>query len=96
MTNLFNLDSSCSVCERDSIAPNIGLTACGACTSDKYSSEDRTECLICGAGLATVRGATETSCSTCSSGKYQSVAGEDSCVDCPHGWFQEEEGKPFW
>ena len=96
MTNLFNIDSSCSVCERDFIAPNIGLTACGACASDKYSSVERTECKICGAGMATVRGTSETSCSMCLGGKYQSLAGENSCVDCPHGWFQEDEGKPFW
>ena len=90
-----SLDTSCTTCARDSITPITGLPGCSNCTPGKFSTEERNECIICGAGLYQYDGIEESSCKKCTKAKYQDVGGQVECKDCPAGWYQGQEAKPF-
>ena len=94
-----SLDTSCTTCARDTIAPIIALPECSDCTSGKFSTEERDECKICGAGMFTFRGTTESECKYCLVGTFQDDGSPknfvDTCTNCPMGWYQNENGKPY-
>jgi len=90
-----SLDTSCTTCARDTIAPIIALPECSDCTSGKFSTVERDECINCGAGLYQIDGIEETSCENCTKAKYQDFGGQKECKDCPAGWYQGQQAKPF-
>ena len=91
-----SLGAVCRACPRDTIAPNEGLSSCGKCnvTDGKFSSVDRTECRVCNAGQFTNRSGEQTTCNDCVPGRYQ-PGGQEACLDCPKGWYQDEGGRQF-
>ena len=90
-----SLDTSCTTCARNSITPIPALPECSNCTIGKYSTAKRDECIICGAGFYQIDSIEESSCENCSKAKYQDVGGQYECKDCPAGWYQGQEAKPF-
>ena len=93
-TNELNLQTSCTTCPRDEIAPTAGLTGCAPCTAPTFSN-DGIKCKICGAGKFTSIGISETHCEPCEAGLYQELSGNSTCLHCPAGWNQDKKGKPF-
>ena len=89
-----NLQTSCTTCPRDEIAPTAGLTGCAPCTAPTFSN-DGIKCKICGAGKFTSIGISETHCEPCEAGLYQELSGNSTCLHCPAGWNQDKKGKPF-
>ena len=93
-TNTLNLNSSCTTCAKNSIAPETGLTACGDCATGTFSN-DGESCATCSAGTFMYAGDRRTDCLPCVPGKYQDVVAQDHCLNCPIGWYQKNEKKPF-
>ena len=93
-TAALNLQTSCTTCPRDEIAPTAGLTGCAPCTAPTFSN-DGIKCKICGAGKFTSIGISATHCEPCEAGLYQELSGNSTCLHCPAGWNQDKKGKPF-
>ena len=93
-TEEVNLQTSCTTCPRNTIAPAPGLTSCANCTDPKFSN-DGENCDICGAGTFTSIGVDKTQCAPCEAGLYQELSGNSACLHCPAGWNQEKKEKPF-
>ena len=90
-----NTVTNCDKCPRGSSAAARGTAECGECPPETFSNVDRSKCSQCGAGLYQFDGIEETSCEKCTKAKYQDIGGKKNCEDCPAGWYQGQQAKPF-
>ena len=93
-TEDINLQTSCTTCPRNTIAPEKGLPNCANCKDPKFSN-DGINCEICGAGTFTSIDVNKTQCEPCDAGLYQELVGNSTCNNCPAGWNQKDPGQPF-
>ena len=93
--NVSSLRTICDKCPRNSIAAADGTAKCGDCPPETFSDVHRSKCSQCGAGLYQIDGIEETSCKNCTKAKYQDFGGQKECKDCPAGWYQGQQAKPF-
>ena len=93
--NASSLRTTCDKCPRNSIAAAAGTAKCGDCPLETFSHVDRSKCSQCNAGLYQIDGIEETSCENCIKAKYQDFGGQKKCMDCPAGWYQGQQAKPF-
>ena len=94
-TDVSSLRTICDKCPRDSTAAALGTATCGKCLDKYFSNFDRTTCTQCGAGLYQFDDIEETTCKDCAKAEYQDIGGLKQCKDCPAGWYQGQEAKPF-
>ena len=94
-TNISSLPTTCDKCPRGFTAAALGTAECGECELETFSNVDRSKCSVCGAGLYQFDGVEESSCKNCTKAKYQDFGGQKECKDCPAGWYQSQQAKPF-
>ena len=94
-TNVSSLRTTCDKCPRGFTAAALGTATCGKCLDKYFSNLDRTTCSQCSTGLYQIDGIEETSCKNCTKATYQDFGGQKECKDCPAGWYQGQQAKPF-
>ena len=90
-----SIRTTCDKCPRGFTAAAPGTATCGECLDRYFSSVDRKTCSQCGAGEYQFDGIEDSSCKNCAKAEYQDIGGLKECKDCPAGWYQGQEAKPF-
>ena len=96
-------EATCANCSAGMHQAHTGISYCTSCSSGKYAAfGGARECAVglsggeCAAGRYGVVGASssaETSCSNCTSGRYQDVAGLGACKVCGAGFYTSLPGQ---
>ena len=95
-TNKPNLNSQCTPAKRDYFVPAEGLPSETKCSNNSFSNPPNpSSCEICPAGTKMIRGAHLTTCEDCVAGKFQELSKQEECNNCPRGWYQSQQAKPF-
>ena len=98
-TTKLNLNTQCTPAQRDYFVPAAGLpseTKCSKLLNNSFTNPpNSTLCEICPAGTKMIRGAHLTTCEDCVAGKFQELSKQEECNNCPRGWYQSQQAKPF-
>ena len=91
-----NLNTQCTPAKRDYFVPAEGLPSETKCSNNSFTNPpNSTLCEICPAGTKMIRGAHLTTCEDCVAGKFQEFSKQEECNNCPLGWYQGQQAKPF-
>jgi hypothetical protein len=82
-------DTTCQSCPKGRFQPEAGQLECLECVGDYQDETGQLSCKTCGKGQESTSSTTRF-CSTCPSGKYNSV-GSGVCKLCPKGRWQSRE-----
>jgi len=95
-TDKVNLNTQCTPAKRDYFVPAPGLPSETKCSNNSFTNPpNSTLCEICPAGTKMIRGAHLTTCEGCVAGKFQDLSKQEECNNCPLGWYQGQQAKPF-
>ena len=95
-TNKLNLNTQCTPAKRDYFVPAEGLPSETKCSNNSFTNPPNSSlCEICPAGTKMIRGAHLTTCEDCVAGKFQEFSKQEECNNCPLGWYQGQQAKPF-
>ena len=95
-TPVLSLDAVCRAALETPLHRTRAIPRAESATSPTASSAPLTEpsAELCNAGQFTNRSGEQTTCNDRVPGRYQ-PGGQEACLDCPKGWYQDEGGRQF-